>query len=119
MKKHPSKDGFTLIEALVGVFILTVSMAGSMSLMSAMLRANAFSTHMTTGLTLAQSVVDDLAGEDYTTVVSGNDSTSIYQRSWVVTPGASIKTIDVTVSWRSIDNRTRSCTLTTILDDRD
>jgi Tfp pilus assembly protein PilV len=119
--KHPSdtkRDGFTLIEALIGVFILTLSLAGSIALTTTLLRANSFSTRMTTAVTLAQSKIDDLSEDRYADIATGNDTVSIYQRSWVVVPGASTKTINVTVTWQSIDGRARQAALSTIVDDR-
>ncbi len=90
-----------------------------MALMTAMLRANAFSMRMTTAVSLAQDVVDDLMQMSYALATSGQDRVSIYNRLWTVTTDASMKTVDVTVSWSSIDGDIQRVTLSTMIDDRD
>ena len=111
-------DGFTLVEALVSLLILTVSLAGSMALMTNLMRANAFGTRMTTAVTLAQDLIDDLSDERYSDITSGSDTVSMYQRSWTVSEVGSTKTLDVAVTWSSVDNQTRQFNLSTIIDDQ-
>jgi prepilin-type N-terminal cleavage/methylation domain-containing protein len=116
MKKR-RQDGFTLIEAVIGMVIIALGFAGTMSLMSNMLRANAFSARASTAISLAQAVVDDLMEEQYIDVVSGSDTVDFYTRTWRVTAGAGMKDVNVMVSWPSIDGETRRVALNTMVDD--
>jgi prepilin-type N-terminal cleavage/methylation domain-containing protein len=115
--KKKRKDGFTLIEVVIGVVLVALAFAGSMSLMAGMIRANAFSARMSTAVSLAQAAIDDLMEEQYDNVVSGGDTVDIYNRRWTVTTSAGFKDVNVTVTWPTIDGQTRRVALNTMVDD--
>lgn len=94
-----TKSGFTLVEAMVALFILTIALASAFALMTWMIRANAFSSRMTSAVTLAQDCIEDLLDRRYSEINDGNDAVGIYQRTWTVTADSARKTIVITVRW--------------------
>ena len=61
--KYINKDegnGFTLIEVLIAIVILTVGLLGMASLTGTIIRGNKFSNDLTTATTLAQDKMEDI-----------------------------------------------------------
>jgi Tfp pilus assembly protein PilV len=109
-------SGFTFIETFVALFVLTISMAGAMALMTWMMRANAYSNRTTTAVTLAQDKVDELLDQRYSQIASGNDTANMYRRNWQVVEDAAGKTITVTVGWSNQDNRNHQVAVAMMVD---
>jgi len=114
--------GFTLIEIMIAIFILTVAILGLAAVTTTTIKGNSFSKAMTTATTLVNDKLQDLKARTFTSssvdadlsgavspgvthTDTGNPIESIYNRSWTVVDtlgsGSSIryKTITVTVSW--------------------
>jgi prepilin-type N-terminal cleavage/methylation domain-containing protein len=101
--------GFSLIEVLIALVILSISFLGVASLMVQTTNNNSFGCHMTEAAIFAQDQLENFRTSPWTNVVTGNDvrqsSTGInYARSWVVipngvTPNDTIKEIRITISW--------------------
>lgn len=121
--------GFTLIEVIIAMFILTVALLSLVSVTIMVIKGNSFSKEMTTATTLARDKLEQIKNMSYITVTSGTtsdyknlDSTdgtagAFYTRTLVVTdstPAANMKTITVTVSW-NWGVMPRSVTLSTII----
>ena len=131
MRPLGDDSGFTLLEILVAMVVLSLGLLGTTSLTLTILRSNTFSNKVTTATTLVQDQLEDIrrAGfaaaasrtEDYGSIPNPNANTdySSYQRVTTVTstPAAPatpvMKTVTVTVSWRGVS--ARSVTLMTIL----
>jgi Tfp pilus assembly protein PilV len=116
--------GFTLISVLVGTIVLAIGLLGAARLVVTGFTSNTFSQHLTTATTLAQEQIavvqrlgyanaDAAIGtEAYGTIPTYGD----YQRVTSVspnTPAAGLKTVTVTVSWRS-SAQTHAVTLPTL-----
>jgi len=110
--------GFSLIEALIALVILSISLLGLAGLMATTTQNNSFGSHMTEAATFAQDRLEALRATPWADIVSGNDmipgSTGIdYNRNWIVSilpnpfpPPADLqKTVDITVSWNDGINR--------------
>ena len=98
------RNGFTLVEILVAVFVLVVGILGVISVSTTVINGNAFGKRITTATTLAQDKIEELKGTDYTSITSGGPETQqpIYTRTWTVTtdlPAAGMKTIEVAVAF--------------------
>jgi len=119
-----NESGFTLTSVLIGMVVLSIGLLGAARLVVTVFNSNAFSKQLTTATTLAQDKIaeaqrkgyanaDTAAGtESYGTIANYGD----YQRVTSVspnTPAAGIKTVTVTVSWRS-RSQTHSVTLPTL-----
>jgi Tfp pilus assembly protein PilV len=119
-----NESGFTLTSVLIGMIVLFIGLLGAARLVATVFNSNAFSQHLTTATTLAQdkiAVVQRLGYANADTAVGTEhygdiDDYDDYQRVTSVspnTPAAGIKTVTVTVSWRS-RSQTHSVTLPTL-----
>jgi type IV pilus assembly protein PilV len=95
--------GFTLIEILIAISILTIALLGLASVTVMIIKSNTFSKTMTTATTLADDKMEQLKKTSYAALSSGTDTLeSIYTRTWTVTqnsPATGMKTVVVTVQW--------------------
>jgi type IV pilus assembly protein PilV len=119
-----NQPGFTLLEVLIAISILTVGLLGVAQMQIMGIQGNYFSGNTTTALTLAEEKMEDLLGQSYTAVTTGNDANNpidetgqaggIYTRMWIVadnTPITDTKTVTVNVSW---DNASHQVSLSCI-----
>lgn len=109
-----SSDGFTLVEVLVAIVILSVGVLAWTVTQNSNVRSRSISTNLTTATDLAQSAIEDLTmnamgrGVDQGDA-DGTDSETIdsvsYTTSWSMTGGdlldggVRVWKIDVAVSW--------------------
>jgi len=98
--------GFTLIEVLVALVILSFSLLALAGLMVTTTKNNAFGGHMTEAATFAQDKLEELRAIKWENLFDGNNtdqqggSTGInYTRNWKVTTNGSLKTITIDVNW--------------------
>ncbi len=113
--------GFTLVEIMVAIFILTVALLGLASVTVVVVKGNSFSKTMTTATTLAKDKMEELRNANFAGIAPGGPETlqTIYSRSWTVTDtivGGSVamKTIAVTVTW-PWSGQNHTVTLNTII----
>ncbi len=97
------KQGFTLIEIMIAIFLLVVAMLGVISVTVMVIKGNSFSKTMTTATTLAADKMEELKNTPFASVVTGNDTQeTLYTRTWEVTdgsPATGMKTLVVKVAW--------------------
>ena len=117
--------GFTLIEVLIALVILSVALLGLAGLMVQTTRNTSFGGLMTEAATFAQDKLEELRATSWNNLGSFSGgpellqgSNKIYNRTWAVqpnppSPGDTVRTISVTVTW---DDRTRrTVTLRSVL----
>jgi prepilin-type N-terminal cleavage/methylation domain-containing protein len=108
-------SGFTLVEILIAMVIITIVSLGSVTLTVGIMRGNSFSKRLATATTLVQDRIEDVKRLGYTNVgtaaVTQNYGSITnftgYKRVVTVTndtPAAKMKTVNVTVFWDA-DNR--------------
>lgn len=121
--------GFTLIEVLVAIVILTIGLLGMATLTVAIIHGNKLSNDLTTATTLAQDKMEDIRREGYDSVgdigdpddeekpVSGYpEFERVTSISGVGSPAVvGMKKITVTVTWSDQYNPSHTVTLETIL----
>lgn len=104
-KKKQGQRGFTLIETLISLCILSVALLGMSSMVFSVIRATAQSKEATTATTLLQDKMENLKNTSISSLTSGNDSASLgnitYLRQWVISTTGNLKTINITVNWTS------------------
>jgi type IV pilus assembly protein PilV len=122
-----NQSGFTLLEVLIAISILTVGLLGVAQMQIMGIKANYFSGNTTAALTLAEEKMEDLLGKSYTDAelagsgapgTDHNDANNpidetgqaggIYSRMWTVidnTPIADTKTVTVSVSWDNLSHQ--------------
>jgi type IV pilus assembly protein PilV len=99
--------GFTLMELLIALTILSVGLLGVATMQIRSLQVSSYAGDMTAGTTLAQDKLEDLLTQDYTTSALLNAGTTV-ETSGVFTittttvdgtPVPNTKTITVVVNW--------------------
>ena len=99
-------QGFTLLEVLMAIVILSVGLLGMASLTVGIINGNVFSKNLSTATTLAQDKMEELRAQNYSDVV-GETKASLaspfanYKRQVVVdtTTLTDMKIVTVTVYW--------------------
>ena len=117
--------GFTILELLVAMVILTVGLLGTSSLVVGIINGNKVSKDITTGSTLAQDKIEEIRRRGYAGIASSDTTTTeaynaisgfpLFKRVTQVqvnNPAANMKLFTSTVFWK---NDTRSTSLKTII----
>ena len=112
MNYSTKSNGFTLIEVVITLLILSICLLGMAGLMVTTTRNNSYGGHLTEAATFAQDKLEQLRATPFgmiqlNTTIKDNPlgSTGItYSRSWVAVPnilppGNTIDVITITVSW--------------------
>ena len=120
MSRTKRPKGFSLIEVLISLVILSISLLGLAGLMVTTTKNNSFGNHMTEAATFGQDRLEALRVTPRENIVSGNDdvqgSTGVsYHRNWTIStlpnpsppPTDLQKTIIITVSWNDGKNSIR------------
>jgi type IV pilus assembly protein PilV len=120
LKYLTKSDGFTLIEILVALIILSVSLLALAGLMVTTTKNNSFGGHMTEAATFAQDKLEELRAIRWENISEGlntdqqNGSTGInYTRDWNVATNGVLKTITISINWQ--DRTNHSIRLTSVL----
>lgn len=120
-----SQNGFTLLEVLVAIVILTIGLLGTAGLTTGVIRGNHYSKNLTSATAAAQTQLESVKSSGYANATAANfpnDTVTMggmtFTRTTTVTnssPAANMKTVSVTVSWTESNNTSRSVNLQTIL----
>jgi len=120
-----SQNGFTLLEVLVAIVILTIGLLGTAGLTTGVIRGNHYSKNITSATAAGQTLLESVKSSGYTNATSANfpnDTVTMggmtFTRTTTITnssPAANMKTVSVTVSWTESKNTARSVNLQTIL----
>ena len=123
--RQSGNKGFTLIEVLIVIVILSIGLLGMASLTVGVIKGNSHSKHSTTATVLAQEKIEDIKKLGYSGTASSDTTTtedygsisgfSLFKRDTVVdvdSPAANMKTVTATVYW---DSDNKSMNIQTIL----
>jgi len=120
-----SQNGFTLLEVLVAIVILTIGLLGTAGLTTGVIRGNHYSKNITSATAAAQTKLEAIKSGGYAYATSANfpsDAVTMggmtFTRATSITnssPAANMKTVSVTVGWTESNNTARSINLQTIL----
>lgn len=106
--------GFTILELLIAITILTIGLLGVARMQVSAIRGNYMSGNTTAALALAEQKMEDLLHKEYahadltegqheqTTIDEAGQPGGIYHRIWVIqdnVPIPNTKTIVITVRW--------------------
>jgi prepilin-type N-terminal cleavage/methylation domain-containing protein len=106
-KKKQDQRGFTLIEALISLCILSVALLGMSSMVFSVIQATAQSKETTTATTLLQDKMENLKNTNISLLPTGTFSETVSlgnitgTRQWAISTVGNLKTITVTVNWTS------------------
>lgn len=125
MRAVRNENGFTLLDNLISLSILSVVMLGLVGLATIVITGNATSKSRTVALTLAQDKIEDTRRSGYNYTLTANTTVTepynsiigypLFQRVTVTqvnTPGIGMQTVTVTVYW---DSDAHSVTLSMLL----
>jgi len=123
IEKRGDNKGFSLLEVLVAMVILSMGLLTTAALTVGIIQGNGLSKKHTTATTLAREQMEDIrrrgysgmpaitSTEDYNTIINYPSHKRVTETS-AGNPGPNMKTITVTVYW---DSDNRSVALQTIL----
>ncbi len=113
-------NGFTLVEVLVALIILSFSLLALAGLMVTTTKNNSFGSNMTEAATFAQDKLEELRAMRWEDIPEGpssdqkSGSTGInYIRNWSVAKKDVLKTIAISINWQ--DRANHSIKLTSVL----
>ncbi len=114
MRKSKNDKGFTLLEILIALSILSIGLLGLAGLTTSIIHGNMLSNKVTTATTLGQDRMEHFRRLGYSTTPTADTTTtedynsiadySSYKRVSFIdvnSPSAGMKTITVTVYWNS------------------
>jgi prepilin-type N-terminal cleavage/methylation domain-containing protein len=110
LKLFLKSDGFSLIEVLIAIVILSISLLALAGLMATTSRNTSFGGHITEAATFAQDRLEQLRVTTWDNIITKTDPISpvgstgiVYTRSWTVVSNANdtLKTITITISWNN------------------
>jgi prepilin-type N-terminal cleavage/methylation domain-containing protein len=89
------RGGFTLVEVVVALIILTVGVLGLAGTTVWVVRQSTLAELSTERAAAVQTVVEQLRASDYATLAAGSDSVGRFDLSWSVTNGSRSKLVTV------------------------
>ena len=113
-----NEEGFSLIELLISLVILSVSLLALASLMAMTTQYNSFGAHATEAVTFGQDKLEELKAVPWAVVGSDADQVqgptqTTYNRNWAVVTAGTLKTVTITVDWN--DRGNHSVRLTSVV----
>ena len=120
---NADNKGFTLIEVMIAIVILSVGLLGMASLTVGIIKGNKFSNEVTTATTLGQDKMEDIRRTGYSSVAAETKAVlpspdDQYKREVTVTnnsPATDMKTVNVKVYWGGASKEDHNVEMKTIL----
>lgn len=117
MKCPVKTKGFTLIEVLIALVILSVALLALAGLMAQTTKNNSFGGRITEAATFAQDKLEELKATSWIVIIPGSDKMSSngmdFARNWTVATSGNLKTIAITINWN--DKTSHSISLQSVI----
>ena len=109
-----NENGVTLLEVLIAMLLVSFSLLMLLNMGMIALDGNDWSNKTTTATQMLQEKLEELRGGGYSALTNGSDTADGgVVRSWTVTnAGDHLRQIDVQVTWRDMQARERTNTMT-------
>jgi type IV pilus assembly protein PilV len=104
-----SKEGFTLIETMIALVVLSMGLIALAGLQASAMRGNTLSKRMTTAVSIANARVEQIKNMPYANIQS-ESSTQVTESSMTFTRQVTVsdnslitntKTVNITVTWKN------------------
>jgi len=118
MNNSMRSKGFTLIEILIAMIILSIAFLGLAGLMIQTTKNNSFGGRITEAATVAQDKLEELRATSWVAITAGSDRINMngmnFTRNWTVVPNdivapytePTLNTITIVVNWNDQTNHT-------------
>ena len=111
MDIHKKSKGFTLIEVLITLIILSVSLLALAGLMAMTTKSNASGGHITEASTFAQDRLEELRATLWASIPVGGSSDQVtgstginYARNSNVVLNGNLRTVTISINWADRTN---------------
>ncbi len=110
-----TQTGFTILEVLIAMIILSISLLLLLNMAMVALDGNDWSNKTTVATQLLQQKLEQLR-TNVNSLASGQDTVGGVQRIWTVTKiDHNLRKVDVSISWEDIRNDTITNSMTTYM----
>jgi len=106
MRRKKRSAGFTLIEVLIALVVMSVAMAGLIPVLVHVIRANTFGKMTSQAASFSQDKLEELRRAPFADLTDGSDTPDgIFSRSWVVDDTCAlcgtneVAGVEVTTQW--------------------
>ncbi|HEX2897846.1 MAG TPA: prepilin-type N-terminal cleavage/methylation domain-containing protein [candidate division Zixibacteria bacterium] len=114
LKIKSNKSGFTILEVVIAMLILSMSLLLLLNMAMVALDGNDWSNKTTNATQLIQEKLEQLRST--TNPAGGNDVVNGVTRTWVVSnAGNHLRRIDITVQWDDVKSKPHSNAITTYI----
>lgn len=115
MRHSKGSNGFSLIEVLIALVILSIALLALAGLMVQTTKNTSFGNHMTEASTFAQSRLERSRALSFNSMTGGADVVTgstgqTYARSWVITKNSTNAETTITMNWSDPTNHSISFT---------
>lgn len=110
-KPSAFRQGFSMVEVLIGFLVLTIAMASAVQLSFTLARITESNHYLNAAVNLAEGKLEELRNADFNDVVTDADAGQLdengaagelFTRSWEVTddtPATGLKYVKVNIAW--------------------
>lgn len=114
------EGGFTVVEVLVAIVVLSITLMALGPIMAGISRGNRYGQHVTAASARVQEKIEELKSKPYDKVVNGSDvlTSPGMTRTWKVVSepvSGALKEVDVSVSWKEPGNKSRTVSVKTYI----
>jgi prepilin-type N-terminal cleavage/methylation domain-containing protein len=114
------EGGFTVVEVLVAIIVLSITLMALGPIMAGISRGNRYGQHVTAASARVQEKIEELKSRPYDKVADGSDTLTSpgMTRTWKVVAepvAGALKEVDVSVSWKEPGNKTRTVSVKTYI----
>ena len=100
MKVSDNKQGFTLVEVVISMFIIMIGIAGAMSMSVWQMHSTSFNITSSQAVATGQEFLEEMNELLYNDITDGSSTRRDYDLQWTVTEYNRCKLVLVRVAWK-------------------
>jgi len=114
IKIRSNQSGFTILEVIVAILILSMALLLLLNMAMVALDGNDWSHKTTNATQLIQQKLEQLRGTS--SLTGGNDVVNGATRTWTVSDaGNHLRRIDITIQWQDVNAKSHTNSITTYI----